>query len=75
MHRLAEADRLLGLRQVIELDLRRADGAGLKECRNALEMRKVRTENLFLKRELKKGHEEKTIIGSSEEMVRVFKMD
>ena len=42
--------------------------------RNALEMRKVRTENLFLKRELKKGHEEKTIIGSSEEMVRVFKM-
>jgi two-component system, NtrC family, response regulator PilR len=42
--------------------------------RNALEMRKVRTENLFLKRELKKGHDEKTIIGSSEEMVRVFKM-
>src|SRR5512139_1756546 len=31
--------------------------------RNALEMRKVRSENLFLKRELKKGHEEKTIIG------------
>src|SRR5881397_3471136 len=42
--------------------------------RNALEMRRVRSENLFLKRELKKGHEEKTIIGSSEEMVRVFKM-
>jgi DNA-binding NtrC family response regulator len=42
--------------------------------RNALEMRRVRTENLFLKRELKRGHEEKTIIGSSEEMVRVFKM-
>lgn len=42
--------------------------------RNALEMRKVRSENLFLKRELKKGHEEKTIIGSSEEMLRVFKM-
>ena len=42
--------------------------------RNALEMRKVRSENLFLKRELKKGHEEKTIIGSSDEMVRVFKM-
>jgi len=42
--------------------------------RNALEMRKVRTENQFLKRELKKGHEEKTIIGTSEEMVRVFKM-
>jgi len=42
--------------------------------RNALEMRKVRSENLFLKRELKKGHEEKTIIGTSEEMIRVFKM-
>ena len=42
--------------------------------RNALEMRRVRNENQFLKRELKKGHEEKTIIGSSEEMVRVFKM-
>jgi len=42
--------------------------------RNALEMRKVRTENTYLKRELKKGHEDKTIIGTSEEMVRVFKM-
>src|SRR5437867_3099937 len=42
--------------------------------RNALEMRKVPTENVFLKRELKKGHDEKTIIGSSDEMVRVFKM-
>jgi DNA-binding NtrC family response regulator len=42
--------------------------------RNALEMRRVRTENLYLKRELKRGHDEKTIIGSSDEMVRVFKM-
>jgi DNA-binding NtrC family response regulator len=42
--------------------------------RNALEMRKVRSENQFLKRELKKGHEEKSIIGSSDEMIRVFKM-
>jgi len=42
--------------------------------RNALEMRRVRSENQFLKRELKKGHEEKTIIGSSDEMTRVFKM-
>jgi len=42
--------------------------------RNALEIRRVKTENQFLKRELKKGHEEKTIIGSSEEMLRVFKM-
>ena len=42
--------------------------------RNAIEMRRVRTENLFLKRELRRGHDEKSIIGSSEEMVRVFKM-
>jgi DNA-binding NtrC family response regulator len=42
--------------------------------RNAMEMRRVRTENLYLKRELKRGHDEKSIIGSSEEMVRVFKM-
>ncbi len=42
--------------------------------RNAIEMRRVRSENQYLKRELKKGHEEKIIIGSSEEMVRVFKM-
>ena len=42
--------------------------------RNALEMRRVRSENQFLKRELKKGHEEKAIIGSSEEMIKVFKM-
>jgi DNA-binding NtrC family response regulator len=42
--------------------------------RNALEMRRVRSENLYLKRELKRGHEEKVIIGSSDEMVKVFKM-
>jgi DNA-binding NtrC family response regulator len=42
--------------------------------RNALEMRRVRSENQFLKRELKKGHEEKTIIGTSEEMTKVFRM-
>src|SRR2546427_4079781 len=42
--------------------------------RNAIEMRRVRVENLYLKRELRRGHDEKTIIGSSEEMLRVFKM-
>jgi DNA-binding NtrC family response regulator len=42
--------------------------------RNALEMRRVKTENQYLKRELKKGHEENTIIGSSDEMNRVFRM-
>src|SRR5437773_839323 len=41
---------------------------------NAIERRRVRSENQFLKRELRKGHDEKTIIGSSEEMTRVFKM-
>src|SRR5206468_8003018 len=42
--------------------------------RNAIEMRRVRAENLHLKRELRRGHDEKSIIGSSEEMIRVFKM-
>ena len=42
--------------------------------KNALEMRKVRNENSYLKRELKRSHEEKEIIGNSEEMIRVFKM-
>ena len=42
--------------------------------KNAIEMRRVRSENSFLKRELKKGHEDKAIIGSSEEMERVFRM-
>src|SRR5215831_5710112 len=42
--------------------------------RNALEMRRVRQENQYLKRELKRGHDGKTIIGTSEEMVRVFKL-
>jgi DNA-binding NtrC family response regulator len=42
--------------------------------RNAIEMRKVRVENQFLKRELKKGHEEKVMIGTSEEMQKVFRM-
>ena len=42
--------------------------------KNALEMRKVQNENSYLKRELKRSHEEKEIIGNSEEMIRVFKM-
>ena len=42
--------------------------------RNAIEMRRVRAQNLYLKRELRRGHDEKTIIGSSDEMTRVFKM-
>ena len=42
--------------------------------RNAIEMRKVRVENQFLKRELRRGHDEKTIIGSSDEMTRMLKM-
>ena len=42
--------------------------------RNALEMRRVRQENQYLKRELKRGHDGKSIIGTSEEMIRVFKL-
>ncbi|MBI5835648.1 MAG: sigma-54-dependent Fis family transcriptional regulator [Candidatus Eisenbacteria bacterium] len=42
--------------------------------KSALEMRKVRSENTFLKRQLRRTHEEREIIGSSDGMVRVFKM-
>jgi DNA-binding NtrC family response regulator len=42
--------------------------------RNAIEMRRIGTENQYLKRELRKGHDEKIIVGASEEITRVFKM-
>lgn len=42
--------------------------------RNAVELRKVRTENSYLKRQLKKTHSTKEIIGRSEQMSQVFKM-
>jgi DNA-binding NtrC family response regulator len=42
--------------------------------KNALDMRKVKNENSYLKRELKRSHDDKEIIGNSEEMIRVFKM-
>jgi DNA-binding NtrC family response regulator len=42
--------------------------------RNALEMRKVRSENSYLKRQLKKSHATKEIIGKSDQMMQVFKM-
>jgi len=41
--------------------------------RNAIEMRKVQSQNVFLKRQLRKSHDNKEIIGSSEEMANVFK--
>jgi len=41
--------------------------------RNAIEMRKVQSQNVFLKRQLRKWHDNKEIIGSSEEMANVFK--
>jgi DNA-binding NtrC family response regulator len=41
--------------------------------RNAIEMRKVHSQNVFLKRQLRKWHDNKEIIGSSEEMANVFK--
>ncbi len=42
--------------------------------RNALAMSLVRNENLALKTQLKKRHEERRLIGHSEEMLRVYKM-
>ncbi len=41
---------------------------------NALAMSRVNTENQVLKRQLKKRHEERKLIGSSEEMLKVYKM-
>jgi len=42
--------------------------------RNALDMRRVRTENLLLKKQLKKSSDLKTIIGKSEEIEKVFNL-
>jgi len=42
--------------------------------KNALEMRRVRSENSYLKRQLKKSHSTKEIIGRSDAMIEVFKM-
>jgi len=41
--------------------------------RNAIEMKKVQSQNVFLKRQLRKWHDNKEIIGTSEEMAKVFK--
>jgi DNA-binding NtrC family response regulator len=41
--------------------------------RNAIEMKKVQNQNVFLKKQLRKWHDNKEIIGTSEEMARVFK--
>jgi DNA-binding NtrC family response regulator len=41
--------------------------------RNAIEMKKVQNQNVFLKRQLRKWHDNKEIIGSSEEMANVFR--
>lgn len=42
--------------------------------RNALNMRHLREENQVLKRQLKKSHTERKIVGTSDEMQRVFQM-
>jgi DNA-binding NtrC family response regulator len=42
--------------------------------RNAIDMRRVKSENLLLKRQLKKSSDFKTIIGKSEEMAKVFSL-
>ena len=41
--------------------------------RNAIEMKRVQSQNVFLKKQLRKSHDNKEIIGTSEEMARVFK--
>lgn len=42
--------------------------------RNALDMKRVKAENNFLRRQLKKSSDSKAIIGKSEEIMKVFKM-
>ncbi|MBK8230239.1 MAG: sigma-54-dependent Fis family transcriptional regulator [Candidatus Eisenbacteria bacterium] len=42
--------------------------------KNALSMRRLQSENQVLKRQLKSRHEDRKIIGNSEEMHKVFKM-
>ena len=42
--------------------------------RNALDMKRVRAENMILRKELKKTGDLKTIIGKSQEMDKVFKL-
>jgi two-component system, NtrC family, response regulator PilR len=42
--------------------------------RNALDMKRVRQENMVLRKELKKAGDLKTIVGKSEEMERVYRM-
>jgi DNA-binding NtrC family response regulator len=42
--------------------------------RNALDMKRVRAENLLLRRQLKKSSDLKTIIGKSEEIEKVFNL-
>jgi DNA-binding NtrC family response regulator len=42
--------------------------------RNALDMKRVRTENMLLKKQLKKSSDLKTIIGKSDEIQKVFNL-
>jgi len=42
--------------------------------RNALDMRRVRAENMLLKKQLRKSSDFKTIVGKSEEMEKVFNL-
>jgi len=42
--------------------------------RNALDMRRVKTENVYLKKQLRKAGDLKTIIGKSDEMQKVYQM-
>ncbi len=42
--------------------------------KNALSMRRIQSENQILKRQLRKTHSDRRIIGTSEEMCKVFRM-
>ncbi|MDI6807494.1 MAG: sigma-54 dependent transcriptional regulator [Candidatus Eisenbacteria bacterium] len=62
----------LGAFQYLEKDWR---GDEIKlVVRNALQMRRIQRENVLLKKELKRGHEERETIGKSDGMRDVFKM-
>jgi len=41
--------------------------------RNAIEMKRVQSQNVFLKKQLRKWHDNKEIIGTSNEMAKVFR--
>jgi DNA-binding NtrC family response regulator len=68
----AEEARRRGALQLVEKSCRNEEI--LLAVRNAMELSRVRNQNKALKWQLRKRHQERRIIGSSEGMLRVFKM-